>query len=898
MADFAKNLSQINIEDEMKESYLAYAMSVIVGRALPDARDGLKPVHRRSLFAMHEQNNDWNKPYKKSARIVGDVMGKYHPHGDSSIYDTIVRMAQPFSLRYMLVDGQGNFGSVDGDSPAAMRYTEVRMAKIAHELLADIDKETVDFSPNYDESEHEPTVFPTRIPNLLINGSSGIAVGMATNIPPHNLTEVINGCIALIDNPEIDIDGLMEHISGPDFPTAAIINGSSGIREAYHTGRGRVHMRSRVEIEGEDGDDDKRLAIIVRELPYQVNKARLIEKIAELVKDKKLEGIRPDGLRDESDKDGMRLVIELKRGESADVLLNNLYKQTQMQTVFGINCVALVENQPRLLNLKQLIEAFVRHRREVVTRRTIYDLRKARERAHILEGLAVALANIDPIIELIKKSANPAEAKTKLLAEIWAAGVVADLLDRSGADASRPDGLGSEFGLSKKGYQLSEAQAQAILELRLHRLTGLEQDKIVKDYKELIVIIDDLLDILGRPERLMSVIRDELVDINERFGDERRTEILDKHLDLSLEDLITEEDMVVTLSHAGYAKAQSLELYRSQRRGGKGKAATKMKEEDFVDQLFIANTHDTILCFSTRGKLYWKKVYELPQAGRNARGQPIVNLLPLEEGEKITTVLPVKEFTEDQYVFMATSSGTVKKTSLMNFSRPRANGIIAVDLNDDDQLVGVALTSGNDKVMLFNSNGKAICFKEENVRTMGRLARGVRGIRLKEDQKVISLIVISDVMGDNDLEEGTEENRKILTATENGFGKRTDVSAYTVQGRGGQGLIAIQTSERNGNAIGAVLVDEDDEIMLISDKGILVRTPVKDVSVVGRNTQGVNLITLAKGELLVGLERIMDVGDDDEEDGDAESGSDSGADANTNTNNDTDGSEDSGTESE
>ncbi len=904
MADFAKNLSQINIEDEMKESYLAYAMSVIVGRALPDARDGLKPVHRRSLYAMHEQNNDWNKPYKKSARIVGDVMGKYHPHGDSSIYDTIVRMAQPFSLRYMLVDGQGNFGSVDGDSPAAMRYTEVRMSKIAHELLADIDKETVDFSPNYDESEHEPTVFPTRIPNLLINGSSGIAVGMATNIPPHNLTEVINGCIALIDNPDIDIDGLMEHISGPDFPTAAIINGASGIREAYHTGRGRVHMRSRVEIEGEDGDDDKRLAIVVRELPYQVNKARLIEKIAELVKDKKLEGIRPDGLRDESDKDGMRLVIELKRGESADVLLNNLYKQTQMQTVFGINCVALVENQPRLLNLKQLIEAFVRHRREVVTRRTIYDLRKARERAHILEGLAVALANIDPIIELIKKSANPAEAKTKLLAEIWAAGVVADLLDRSGADASRPDGLGSEFGLSEKGYQLSEAQAQAILELRLHRLTGLEQDKIVKDYKELIVIIDDLLDILGRPERLMNVIRDELVDINERFGDERRTEILDKHLDLSLEDLITEEDMVVTLSHAGYAKAQSLELYRSQRRGGKGKAATKMKEEDFVDQLFIANTHDTILCFSTRGKLYWKKVYELPQAGRNARGQPIVNLLPLEEGEKITTVLPVKEFTEDQYVFMATSNGTVKKTSLMNFARPRANGIIAVDLNDDDQLVGVALTSGKDKVMLFNSIGKAICFKEENVRTMGRLARGVRGIRLKDDQKVISLIVISHVMDDSDLEEGAEESRKILTATENGFGKRTDVSAYTVQGRGGQGLIAIQTSERNGNAIGAVLVDNDDEIMLISNKGILVRTPVKDVSVVGRNTQGVNLITLAKGELLVGLERIMDVGDDEdqdsENDSDAEPGSDESADVDpsANTSDDTDGSEDSGNEPE
>ncbi|MFK8068445.1 MAG: DNA gyrase subunit A [Gammaproteobacteria bacterium] len=856
MVDFAKNLSQINIEDEMKESYLAYAMSVIVGRALPDARDGLKPVHRRSLFAMHEQNNDWNKPYKKSARIVGDVMGKYHPHGDSAIYDTIVRMAQPFSLRYMLVDGQGNFGSVDGDSPAAMRYTEVRMAKIAHELLADIDKETVDFSPNYDESEHEPTVFPTRIPNLLINGSSGIAVGMATNIPPHNLTEVINACVATIDNPDIDIDGLMEYLPGPDFPTAGIINGAKGIREAYHTGRGRVHIRSRIEIEGE-GDDDKRLAIVVRELPYQVNKARLIEKIAELVKEKKIEGIRPDGLRDESDKDGMRLVIELKKGESPEVLLNNLYKQTQMQVVFGINCVALVDNQPRLLNLKQLIDAFIRHRREVVTRRTIFDLRKAREKAHILEGLAVALANIDPVIELIKKSANPAEAKTKLLAEIWAPGIVTDLLDRAGSDASRPDGLGSEFGLTDKGYQLSEVQAQAILELRLHRLTGLEQEKIVKDYKELIEIIDDLLDILERPERLMTVIRDELVSINEQFGDERRTEILDTHLDLSLEDLITEEDMVVTLSHAGYAKAQSLELYRSQRRGGKGKSATQMKEEDFVDQLFIANTHDTILCFSSQGKLYWKKVYELPQAGRNARGKPIVNLLPLDEDEKITSVLPVKEFTEDQYVFMATASGTVKKTSLMNFSRPRANGIIAVDLDEDDQLVGVALTSGSDKVMLFNTNGKAICFDENDVRPMGRTARGVRGIRLSENQKVISLIIVGA--------EAIDDEGKILTATENGFGKRTNIAEYSVQGRGGQGLIAIQISERNGDAIGAVLVHDDDEIMLISNKGTLVRTPVEHVSVVGRNTQGVNLITLSDGEALVGIERIMDVGDDEDE---------------------------------
>ncbi len=853
MADFAKNLSQINIEDEMKESYLAYAMSVIVGRALPDARDGLKPVHRRSLYAMHEQNNDWNKPYKKSARIVGDVMGKYHPHGDSAIYDTIVRMAQPFSLRYMLVDGQGNFGSVDGDAPAAMRYTEVRMARIAHEMLADIDKETVDFQPNYDESEQEPTVFPTRIPNLLINGSSGIAVGMATNIPPHNLTEVINACVALIDNPELDIDGLMEHLPGPDFPTAGIINGAKGIREAYHTGRGRIHIRARVEIEG---GEDERQAIIVRELPYQVNKARLIEKIAELVKEKKIEGIRPDGLRDESDKDGMRLVIELKKGESAEVLLNNLYKQTQMQVVFGINCVALIDNQPLLLNLKQLLDAFIRHRREVVTRRTIYDLRKAREKAHILEGLAIALANIDPIIELIKKSANPAEAKSKLLAEIWLPGVVADLLDRAGADASRPEGLGSEFGLTEKGYRLSEAQAQAILELRLHRLTGLEQDKIVADYKDLIKLIDDLLDILARPERLMQVIRDELVEIKEQFGDERRTEIIESHLDLSLEDLINEEDMVVTLSHAGYIKAQPLELYRSQRRGGKGKAATQMKEEDFVDRLFVANTHDTILCFSSQGKIYWKKVYELPQAGRTARGKPIVNMLPLEEGEKITAVLPIKEFREDHYVFMATRSGTVKKTSLMDFSRPRASGIIAIDLIEDDQLIGVAITAGDDRVMLFNSNGKAICFREEDVRPMGRTARGVRGIRLSEGERVISLITLNDA--------DIEADRKILTATENGYGKRTRITEFSVQGRGGQGVIAIQTSERNGQAVGAVLVSDDDEIMLISNKGTLVRTPVADVSVVGRNTQGVKLINLGNDEVLVGIERIVET---DEEEG-------------------------------
>lgn len=867
MADFAKHLSHINIEDEMKQSYLDYAMSVIVGRALPDARDGLKPVHRRSLYAMHEQNNDWNKPYKKSARIVGDVMGKYHPHGDSAIYDTIVRMAQPFSLRYMLVDGQGNFGSVDGDAPAAMRYTEVRMAKIAHEMLADIEKETVDFAPNYDESEHEPTVFPTRIPNLLVNGSSGIAVGMATNIPPHNLTEVINASVALIDEPDLDVDGLMQYIPGPDFPTQGIINGAAGIREAYQTGRGRIYIRARVEIETED---DGNARIVVGELPYQVNKARLIEKIAELVKEKKIEGIRE--LRDESDKDGMRMVIELKKGETPEVLLNNLYKQTQMQVVFGINCVALVENQPRLLNLKELLDAFIRHRREVVTRRTIFELRKARERAHILEGLAVALANIDPIIELIKASPNSAEAKAKLIAQVWEPGVVTDMLQRAGADASRPETLGPEFGLTEKGYQLSEAQAQAILDLRLHRLTGLEQDKIIDEYKALLETIDDLLDILARPERLMQVIRDELVEIKENFGDERRTEILDTRLDLSLEDLIDEEDMVVTLSHAGYVKAQSLELYRSQRRGGKGKAATTMKEEDFVDHLFIANTHDTILCFSSTGKVYWKKVYEIPQAGRTARGKPIVNILPLEEDEKITTVLPIKEFTEDHYVFMATRSGTVKKTSLMDFSRPRANGIIALDLGDDDRLVGVALTNGESNVMLFSSAGKAIHFKESDVRPMGRTARGVRGIKIGKEQTVISLIIV-----DND----AQEPGKILTATKNGFGKRTLVDEFSVQGRGGQGVIGIQTSERNGEVVGAVLVHDEDEIMLISNKGTLVRTPVKDVSVIGRNTQGVSLIKVGTDEQLVGLERVADVGDEDDEvlDGDAPESDDSSVDA-------------------
>ena len=848
MVEFAKELFSVNIEDEMKQSYMDYAMSVIVGRALPDARDGLKPVHRRVLYAMSELGNDWNKAYKKSARIVGDVIGKYHPHGDTAVYDTIVRMAQPFSLRYMLVDGQGNFGSVDGDSPAAMRYTEVRMSRIAHELLADLDKETVDFVPNYDGAEHEPVVFPTRIPNLLVNGSSGIAVGMATTIAPHNLTEVVNACVALIDNPGIDVEGLMEHIPGPDFPTAGIINGASGIREAYRTGRGRVHIRARVDIETmEDGASQR---IVVTELPYQVNKARLMEKIAELVKDKKLEGIRE--IRDESDKDGMRMVVELRRGEMPEVVLNNLYQQTQMQTVLGINTVALVDGQPQMLNLKAMLECFIRHRREVVTRRTLFELRKARERAHILEGLAVALANIDPIIELIKASPNPAEARRGLLTNLWAPGIVTEMLERTGSATSRPEELGPEFGLVEGRYRLSEAQAQAILDLRLHRLTGLEQDKVISEYRELLEKIDDLLEILASPERLMNVIREELLAVREQFGDERRTEILETHLDLSLEDLIAEEDVVVTLSHAGYAKSQSMDTYRSQRRGGRGKAATKMKEEDFVDQLFVANTHDTLLCFSSRGKLYWKKVYELPQGRRASRGKPIVNLLPLAEDERITAVLPIKAFVEDLFVFMATSKGTVKKSALADFSRPRANGIIAVDLPDDDQLVGVGLTDGNQKIMLFSSSGKAICFDEKLVRPMGRTARGVRGIRLIGDHKVISLII-------------PDGDTTILTATENGFGKRTAVNEFPSHGRGGQGVIAVQTSERNGKLIGAVAVLDDDEIMLISDKGTLVRTPVSNISVLGRNTQGVTLINVGKDEKLVGVESIIDINEEESE---------------------------------
>ena len=831
----------------MRQSYLDYAMSVIVGRALPDVRDGLKPVHRRVLYAMSVLGNDWNKSYKKSARVVGDVIGKYHPHGDTAVYDTIVRMAQPFSLRYMLVDGQGNFGSVDGDAPAAMRYTEVRMSKIAHELLADLDKETVDFVDNYDGSESEPSVMPTRVPELLINGSSGIAVGMATNIPPHNLNEVIDACLASIDNPDITIEGLMEHIPGPDLPTAAMINGSKGIREAYRTGRGRMYMRSRAEIITNEKNGKE--TIIVSEIPYQVNKARLIERIAELVKEKRIEGITE--LRDESDKDGMRIVIELRRGEVGDVVLNNLYKLTTMQTVFGINMVALVDGQPRILNLKQILDAFIRHRREVVTRRTIFELRKARNRAHVLEGLAVALANIDEVIALIKKSANPAEAKAQLIARAWQPGAVMDMITRTGAGSSRPDDLDAQYGLKDDGYYLSEVQAQAILDLRLHRLTGLEQDKILGEYKEILDLIKELLDILSNPERLLQVIREELEEIKEKYGDKRRTEILEDQLDLSMEDLITEEDVVVTFSHEGYAKCQTLDVYNTQRRGGRGKAATRMKDEDFIDKLFIANTHDTLLCFSSQGKVYWLKVYQMPMAGRGSRGKPIVNLLPLEQGERINAVMPVRDYDENQYVFMATSSGTVKKTALTNFSRPRVSGIKAIDLRDNDQLVDVVITDGSRHVMLLSNAGKAIRFSETDVREMGRTAAGVRGMRLAADQCVISMIMIED--------EGS-----ILTATEYGFGKRTASSEYPVKGRGGQGVISIQTNERNGKVVGAVQVGDDDEMMLITNHGTLVRIAVSDISEMGRNTQGVRLIRLTNEEKLAEVEKIESIEKEEE----------------------------------
>ena len=840
MNDFAKEILPVNIEEEMKQSYLDYAMSVIVGRALPDVRDGLKPVHRRVLFAMHELGNDWNKAYKKSARVVGDVIGKYHPHGDTAVYDTIVRMAQPFSLRYMLVDGQGNFGSVDGDPPAAMRYTEVRMARIAHDLLADIEKETVDFVANYDGNEQEPSVFPTRIPNLLINGSAGIAVGMATNIPPHNLGEVIDACVALVDDPATELAALMQIVPGPDFPTAALINGSAGIREAYTTGRGRVVMRARSHVE--DTERSGKQAIIVTELPYQVNKARLLEKIAELVKERRIEGITE--LRDESDKDGMRMVIELRRGEVAEVVLNNLYQHTQLQTVFGINMVALVDGQPLTLNLKQLLEAFLRHRREVVIRRTVYELRKARERAHILEGLAVALANIDPIIALIKASPNPAEAKAALLAMPWAPGIVVDMLERAGATASRPEGLPDCLGLVEGHYRLSETQAQAILDLRLHRLTGLEQDKILGEYRELLTTIDGLLAILNSFTRLMAVIREELLAVRAQYADPRRTEILVDHQELTMEDLITEEDVVVTFSHAGYAKYQALSLYRAQRRGGKGRAAASVKEEDFIDKLFVANTHDTLLCFSSRGRVYWIKVYQLPQAGPGARGKPLVNLLPLEGDERINAVLAVRDFSAGGFVFMASQQGVVKKTPLTDLSRPRAAGIIAVGLREGDCLVGVELTDGQRDIMLFTRQGKVVRFSEEEVRAMGRDATGVRGITLQEEDRVIALMVAGP--------------GAVLTATENGYGKRTAIEEYPVRGRGGQGVISIQTSERNGPVVGATLVREEDEIMLITDAGTLVRTRAAEVSLVGRNTQGVRLITLSGGEKLVGLEPVAE----------------------------------------
>jgi DNA gyrase subunit A len=854
MPEFAKEVLPVNLEDEMRQSYLDYAMSVIVGRALPDVRDGLKPVHRRVLFAMSELGNDWNKPYKKSARIVGDVIGKYHPHGDTAVYDTIVRMAQPFSMRYMLVDGQGNFGSVDGDSPAAMRYTEVRMARIAHSLLDDLDKETVDFIPNYDESEHEPTVLPARFPNLLVNGATGIAVGMATNIPPHNLGEMIDACLAVIDEPMVTIEQLMEIVPGPDFPTAAIINGQRGIREGYRTGRGRIQLRARTHTETDKRSG--REAIIVTEIPYQVNKARMLERMAELVKEKRLEGIAE--LRDESDKDGMRVVIEVKRDHYPDVVLNNLYQHTQMQTVFGINMVALVDGQPRLLNLKQLLEYFLRHRRDVVTRRSIYELRKARERAHLLEGYTVALANIDEVIALIKASASPAEAREALMARTWPSGAVSGMLERAGAAETRPDDLAAGFGLGDNGdYRLSERQARAILDLQLQRLTGLEQDKIVREFEEILDKIADLLDILRNPERLMQVIRDELTAVREQYADERRTEIQVDHADLTLLDLIAPEDVVVTLSHAGYIKAQPLSEYQAQRRGGKGRSAASTKDEDFIDRLFVANSHDTVLCFSSRGKVYWLKVYELPQASYNGRGRPIVNLLPLEKGERINATLPVPEYEDDNFVFMATSKGTVKKTPLSAFSRPLSRGLIAVDLHADEYLIGVAVTDGRQDMMLFTSGGKAVRFHESEVRSMGRTAHGVKGVALEPGQRVISLLVA---------EPGT-----VLTVGANGYGKRTPVEEFPTKGRGIKGVLSMRITERNAEQVGAVLVRPGDEIMLITEAGTLVRTSVDEISVLGRNTQGVKLINLGSGQRLAGIERIIalngDSGDESPDDG-------------------------------
>ncbi|ULU23122.1 DNA gyrase subunit A [Dyella terrae] len=837
MAELAKEVIRVNIEDEMRQSYLDYAMSVIVGRALPDVRDGLKPVHRRVLFAMNELGNAWNKPYKKSARVVGDVIGKYHPHGDSSVYDAIVRMAQPFSLRYMLVDGQGNFGSVDGDNAAAMRYTEVRMSRLTQELLADIDKDTVDFGPNYDESEHEPLVLPTRVPNLLINGSAGIAVGMATNVPPHNLTEVVSAVIALIDEPSLSIEDLMHYIPGPDFPTAGIINGSSGIIEAYRTGRGRILVRARTEIETESNG---RETILVHELPYQVNKARLIEKIAELVKEKKLEGISE--LRDESDKDGMRVVIEIRRDSMADVVLNNLFQQTQLQVTFGINMVALLDGQPRLLNLKDILEAFIRHRREVVTRRTIFDLRKARARAHILEGLTVALANIDEMIELIRTSPSPQEARERMLARKWAPGMVSALLAASGAEASRPEDMDPRDGLKADGYQLSEVQAQEILQMRLHRLTGLEQDKLSDEYRQVLETIRGLIEILEDPARLLSVIRDELIAVKDEFGDERRTEIQHSQEDLNVLDLIAPEDVVVTLSHTGYVKRQPASTYRAQRRGGKGRSASALKDEDFVEQLWVVNTHDTLLTFTSTGRVYWLNVYQMPESGPNARGKPMVNLLPLGQGEKVQAVLPVREYTEDQFVFFATKQGTVKKTPLTEFAFQLQKGKIAINLDEGDALVNVALTDGNSDVLLFASNGKTVRFDESEVRSMGRTATGVRGMKLAEGAEVVSLIVAAE--GD------------ILTATQRGYGKRTMLDEFPKKGRGTQGVIGIQCSERNGTLVAAIQANEAHELMLISDQGTLVRTRVAEVSQLSRNTQGVTLIRLPSDEKLVSVVRL------------------------------------------
>ncbi|MBT5484797.1 MAG: DNA gyrase subunit A [Gammaproteobacteria bacterium] len=847
MTDQPEQIQTVAIESEMKQSYLDYAMSVIVGRALPDVRDGLKPVHRRVLFAMSELSNDWNKPYKKSARVVGDVIGKYHPHGDSAVYETIVRMAQDFSMRYTLVDGQGNFGSVDGDSAAAMRYTEIRMDKIAHELLADLEKETVDFSENYDGTELIPDVMPTRVPNLLVNGSSGIAVGMATNIPPHNLREVISGCFALMANPDLEVDDLMEYITGPDFPTAAQISGRAGIVQAYRTGRGKIYIRSKANIEDKDNG---RQSIVVTEIPYQLNKARLIERIAELVKEKKLEGISE--LRDESDKDGMRIVIELRKGEVADVVLNNLYSQTQMQAVFGINMVALVDGEPKTLNLKEMLEAFIRHRREVVTRRTVFLLRKARERGHILEGLAVALANIDEVIELIKSSPSSAEAKEKLLARSWQSSSVEAMLADAGPDACRPDGLAENLGLHEGEYWLSPEQAQAILELRLHRLTGLEHEKLINDYQELIKQIAGYLEILGNSERLMEVIREELEEVNKEYGDERRTEITSSNHDLTVEDLITEEDRVVTISSGGYAKSQPLTDYQAQRRGGTGKAAASVKDEDFVEHLLVASSHDTLLCFTSSGKVFWLKVFQIPLASRTSRGKPIVNILPLEEGENITSMLPIREYEEGKFIFMATASGTVKKTPLVSFARQRSVGLRALELEEGDVLLKTAVTDGTKDVMLYSSSGKVVRFKESDVRAMGRTAKGVRGIRLESEHHMVDMII-------------PEDEGQILAVSKNGYGKRTVVTEFPTKGRGGKGVIGIQTSERNGAVVGAVQVFAGDEIMLISDKGTLVRTRCDEVSSQGRATQGVRLIKLKEGESLVGVERVEEPEEVDED---------------------------------